>query len=135
MNYNCLKTGYALQKTGYALAGCALHELSPDNPAKPPGGEKTGIELQTFTNRTLASSAQNYTHKLFVKDQEILHLKKQIKKRNKIIRTLSALLIATSIITMLLWAWAIHLRDSIIWHNYTEHNNNNIENVVADEVE
>lgn len=96
--------------------------------------EKIGIELQTFANRTLASSAQNYTHKLFVKDQEILHLQKQIKKKNKIISTLSALLIATSITTMLLWAWAIHLRDSIIWHNYTEHNNNNIENAVVDEI-
>lgn len=97
--------------------------------------EKTGIELQTFANRALASSAQNYKHKLFMKDKEVLHLKKQIKKKNKIISILSILLIATSITTMLFWAWAISLRDSIIWHNYTEHNNNNIERVVIDEVE
>ena len=97
--------------------------------------EKAGIELQTFANRALASSAQNYTHKLFVKDKEVLQLQKQIKKKNKIISTLSALLGATSITAMLFWIWAIHLRDSIIWHNYTEHNNNNIENVVIDEVE
>lgn len=96
--------------------------------------EKTGIELQTFANRALASSAQNYTHKLFVKDQEILHLQNQIKKRNKIIGTLSALLVVTSIVAVLFWAWAIHLRDSIIWHKYTEHNDNNIENVVIDEI-
>ena len=97
--------------------------------------QKAGIELQTFANRALASSAQNYTHKLFVKDKEVLQLQKQIKKKNKIIGTLSILLIATSITAMLFWIWAIHLRDSIIWHNYTEHNNNNIENVVIDEVE
>ena len=97
--------------------------------------EKTGIELQTFANRALASSAQNYTHKLFMKDKEVLQLQKQIKKKNKIIGTLSILLIATSLTTMLFWMWAIHLRDSIIWHNYTEHNNNNIERVVIDEVE
>ncbi len=97
--------------------------------------EKVGIELQTFANRALASSAQNYTHKLFVKDKEVLHLQKQIKKKNKTIKTLSALLVVTSITAVLFWVWAIHLRDSIIWHNYTEHNNNNIESVVIDEVE
>lgn len=96
--------------------------------------EKTGIELQTFANRALASSAQNYTHKLFMKDKEVLQLQKQIKKKNKIIGTLSILLIATSLTTMLFWMWAIYLRDSIIWHNYTEHNNNNIERVVKSEI-
>lgn len=96
--------------------------------------QKAGIELQTFANPALASSAQNYTHKLLVQEQEISHLKKQIRKKNKIIGTLSALLIATSITTMLFWVWAIHLRDSIIWHNYTKHNNN-IERVVVSEVE
>lgn len=96
--------------------------------------EHTGIELQVFANRTLASSAQNYTHQLFVKDQEILHLQKQIKKRNNTIKALSTSLIVTSILAMLFWAWAIHLRDSIIWHNYQEHNKN-IERVVIDEVE
>lgn len=98
-------------------------------------GEKAGIELQTFANRALASSAQNYTHKLFMKDKEVLQLQKQIKKKNKIIGTLSILLIATSITAVLFWVWVIYLRDSIIWHNYTEHNNNNIERVVIDEVE
>lgn len=97
--------------------------------------EKAGIELQTFANRALASNAQNYTHKLFMKDKEVLQLQKQIKKKNKIIGTLSILLVATSITAVLFWVWAIYLRDSIIWHNYTEHNNNNIERVVIDEVE
>lgn len=98
---------------------------------------ETGIELQILANRALASSARNHTHthQLFVKDQEILHLQSQIKKKNKIISTLSVLLIATSIIAVLFWTWAIHLRDSIVWHNYTKHNSNNIESVVTDEIE
>ena len=97
---------------------------------------KTGIELQILANRALASSERNHTHthQLFVKDQEILHLQSQIKKKNNIIKTLSALLVATSIAVMMLWAWAIHLRDTIIWHTYKEHQKH-VESVVNDEIQ
>ncbi len=96
------------------------------------------IRSNILANMSIAADRhtdRNYTHKLFVKDKEVLHLQKQIKKKNKTIKTLSALLVVTSITAVLFWVWAIHLRDSIIWHNYTEHNNNNIESVVIDEVE
>lgn len=98
--------------------------------------EEAGIELQVFANRRLASSVerQMYVDVLFAKDQEVQRLKNQIKKKNDIIKALSALLVATSIAAMLFWAWAIHLRDTIIWYNYKEHQKH-VENVVNDEVQ
>jgi hypothetical protein len=59
-------------------------------------------------------------------------LKRKNKEKSSIMRILLVLLVASAVWNILLLMWGVHLRDSILWHQSTEHREH-VEEVVWDE--
>jgi hypothetical protein len=60
-------------------------------------------------------------------------MKRKNKEKSSIMRILLVLLVASVIWNILLIMWGVHLRDSIIWHQNTEHIQADVEEVFWDE--
>lgn len=72
-----------------------------------------GIELQKFASTQPYEKLESYAS-----------LKRKNKIKSKIMRTLGTLFIVSLILNLLLWAYTVHLNDSILWHQYLEHQDN-----------